>query len=218
MRFALADDGAVIQAGPDAPPEARCPACGEPVELHLGHGGYYRHAMGAGADCPLRKKPPGKSRLKARVLQSGDPYTALAVDSVVQAVERARRGSVEAILALAFSPVVYLALDVVGLDPEEVLDIVVPPGQGTPEVLVSDDEATVLEAVQVLPGPIFDVRSWHDGHLAELEALGWYVPLWPVGPARARMVRRVLGLAERVYVLGKTEWTSISGRVGTVGA
>jgi hypothetical protein len=217
-------DGVTVHASPGAPPEATCPRCGEPVELRgLPGTPYYRHVPGAGANCPLRKKPIREQPRRPQPMPSlpeGDPRLVLVVATVVRALDAARRGSLPAILDLAFSRTVHLALDWLDLTPGELLDHVAPGegGDGLPELLlVTEDEARVLEAVRRQPAPVLDVRSWHDGHLRELEELDGYVPLWPIGPARLRLLRRVLGRLEEVYVLGTPgEWAEVVGRARSV--
>jgi hypothetical protein len=56
-------DGELIQAGPDSPEVAQCPACGGEVRKRkrkVGRGGlvhFYRHRQGVRTDCPLRYRP-----------------------------------------------------------------------------------------------------------------------------------------------------------------
>jgi hypothetical protein len=56
-------DGEPIQAGPDSPEVAQCPACGGEVRKRKrkvgrdGHTHFYRHKTGVGQDCPLRYRP-----------------------------------------------------------------------------------------------------------------------------------------------------------------
>jgi predicted nucleic acid-binding Zn ribbon protein len=57
-------DGELIQAGPDSPEAAQCPACGGEVRKRrrkVGRDGYtyfYRHRHRSGDDgCPLRYRP-----------------------------------------------------------------------------------------------------------------------------------------------------------------
>jgi predicted nucleic acid-binding Zn ribbon protein len=59
-------DGELIQAGPDSPEVALCPACGGEVRKRKrkvgrhGHTFFYRHRHRSSArsdDCPLRYKP-----------------------------------------------------------------------------------------------------------------------------------------------------------------
>jgi hypothetical protein len=58
-------DGRLIQAGPDSPEIAQCPACGGEVQKRKrkvgrnGHTYFYRHRAGVSDDCPLRYKPTG---------------------------------------------------------------------------------------------------------------------------------------------------------------
>jgi hypothetical protein len=58
-------NGRLVQADPDSPEIAECPACGgevckrrRKVGRH-GHTYFYRHKAGVGDDCPLRYKPTG---------------------------------------------------------------------------------------------------------------------------------------------------------------
>jgi hypothetical protein len=56
-------DGELIQAGPDSPEVAQCPACGGEVRKRRrkvgrdGHTYFYRHRRGVGDECPLRYRP-----------------------------------------------------------------------------------------------------------------------------------------------------------------
>lgn len=56
-------NGRLIQAGPDCPEVAECPACGGEVRKRkrkVGRNGlvyFYRHRIGVGNDCPLRYRP-----------------------------------------------------------------------------------------------------------------------------------------------------------------
>jgi hypothetical protein len=56
-------NGRLVQAGPDSPETALCPACGVQVckrRRKTGDGEYtyfYRHKIGAGDGCPLRYQP-----------------------------------------------------------------------------------------------------------------------------------------------------------------
>ena len=56
-------DGELIQAGPDSPEVATCPACGGEVCKRRrrvgrnGHTHFYRHKAGVGNDCFLRYRP-----------------------------------------------------------------------------------------------------------------------------------------------------------------
>jgi hypothetical protein len=56
-------DGELIQAGPDSPEVAQCPAGGGEVRKRRrkvgrdGHTFFYRHRAGVGNDCPLRYRP-----------------------------------------------------------------------------------------------------------------------------------------------------------------
>jgi hypothetical protein len=209
MKTAMVGD-VQIQAGPDAPRYAACPACGDWVELRRGRGWYYRHLKGTGGDCQQRKKPIEDDPIS--LLPSGDPYTTMAVVAVTEAVLAAREGDLEAILSLAFSQLAHLALDLVGLSPEEVLEgIVGYDTRGAARVTITDDERQVLRGVKSSPGPVFDIRDdIRDVRSKRLRRSSWYVPLFDCGPAQARMIRLVLGQAERVYVLGERErWDQI---------
>jgi hypothetical protein len=58
-------NGRLVQADPDSPEIAECPACGGEVHKRKrkvgrdGHTYFYRHRAGVGDDCPLRYKPTG---------------------------------------------------------------------------------------------------------------------------------------------------------------
>jgi hypothetical protein len=58
-------NGRLVEAGPDSPEVALCPACGEEVRKRkrkAGHRKYtyfYRHQLGVGDGCPLRYRPTG---------------------------------------------------------------------------------------------------------------------------------------------------------------
>lgn len=223
MKHALVG-GVAVRAGPEAllpgrgqpQPTPLCPSCGEPVELRHRRGTWhYRHVRGAGARCPLRAKPVSDGR-PGPGLPNGDPDIVLAMAVVERAVRSAREGDLSAILMLAFGPLAHLVLDAAGLTPEEILDRIVPQrGEPSSVALVTEDEAAVLEAVRKAPGPVFDLRRRHRDGARALERLDWYVPLWPAGPARRRMVRRVLGMVERAYVLGTwKEWAEIWAQDG----
>lgn len=208
MKTALVE-GVEVAASPSAPRWGVCPACGEEVELRSTNGRwYYRHRSGGGVGCALRMKVP-RSETVVRPGLPGDPYRAIGVEAVVRAAWAARRGNVPAALALAFSPLVARVLDTIERSPEELVERVVPGGDRTAPLLVTDDEAAVLEAVTAEPGPIFDPRPYHDGHIQDLMKLRWYVPLPGVfGPARRAMVLRILrhpGVV-RAYGLGDLAW------------
>lgn len=202
MKWALVD-GERVEAE-TGPRWAACPACGEPVERRRGSGSWHwRHAPGHGADCERRVKPLRPARQRPA---EADPYRRIALDSAEQAVRQARRGDALAILAIAFSPVVRGALDLVGVAPEQVLDGLAQ--RGGEVVECGDDEALALALARKAPAPVVDLRCWHNGHIDELEALGLYVSLPALGPADLQMVRRVAPLVERVYVLG--EWDGLT--------
>jgi len=208
MRTALVE-GFEVVASPSAPKRGVCPACGEEVELRSTNGRwYYRHRNGGGIGCIRRMKPP-RAETVVRPGLPGDPYRAVGVEAVVRAMQAARRGNVPAALALAFSPLVACVLDTIGRSPEDLVERVVPEGVQTAPLLVTEDEAAVLKAVAARPGPIFDPRPRHDGHIRELVRLRWYVPLPGVfGPARRAMVARILrhpGVI-RAYGLGALGW------------
>jgi len=62
MRHALGPKGEKIEAGPNAPREARCPECKWPVALRhrrtmSGKTWFWRHKRGGPDDCPLRYRP-----------------------------------------------------------------------------------------------------------------------------------------------------------------
>jgi hypothetical protein len=220
MKTALVD-GIEVQADPTAPAEAICPTCGDPVALRVLQRGddeiwYYLHDRGMGANCPRRQGRAMRVDSVASQVR-GDPYRALALAVAEGAVVAARRGDLRAILSLAFSPLVHAALSVVDLSPEEVMDTVVPPPpirRQALQVVVANDEGTVLDALKRRPGPVFDLRGRHNGHLKALAGSAWYVPLpEPVGLTQAEMVRKVLEWAKRVYVLGGRErWKHILKR------
>jgi predicted nucleic acid-binding Zn ribbon protein len=56
-------NGELIQAGPDSPETAQCPACGGEVRKRRRRVGrnthtyFYRHKAGVGDDYPLRYRP-----------------------------------------------------------------------------------------------------------------------------------------------------------------
>jgi hypothetical protein len=58
-------EGRLVQAGPDSPGTALCPACGGVVRkrkrrrMDGGTTYFYRHDSGEGEGCPLRSAPPG---------------------------------------------------------------------------------------------------------------------------------------------------------------
>ena len=65
MKDALDHNDTRIEAGPDAPEVATCPACSGIVDLRGRRTGknpdektwYYRHRQGEGRDCPRRSGP-----------------------------------------------------------------------------------------------------------------------------------------------------------------
>jgi hypothetical protein len=207
MKEALFFDGTLIQPGPESPARALCPVCGDPVELKSNRSTwYYRHEEGAGAQCELREKKLRSDKPPSASTSLGDdPYLSLAFESVTRAVQSARRGSVPALLSLAFSQFVHKAWGVLNVDPEVAIDAILEETASRRRrgiIFATDDEALVLESVHRVTGPIFDLRSWHNGHIAELEPLPWYVPLGPSPTSlEVRMIRRVMELAERIYVL-----------------
>jgi hypothetical protein len=68
MKDALNEDNALIEAGPGAPEQATCPACGGTVVLRSRRVGrdpedktwFYRHRRGEGPRC-LRRSGPVRS-------------------------------------------------------------------------------------------------------------------------------------------------------------
>ncbi len=220
MKTALVD-GIEVDACLTAPAKATCPSCGDPVALRGWQRGddeswYYLHDQKMGANCPRRQGRAMRVDSVAPQVER-DPYRVLALAVAEETVVAARRGDVRAILALAFSPLVHLALSVVNLSPEEVMDAVVPPPpvrRHALKVIVANDEEVVLDALKRRPGPVFDLRDRHNGHLKALAGSAWYVPLLePVGLTQAEMVRRVLKWAKRVYVLGEWKrWQNILTR------
>lgn len=58
-------NGHLVEAGPDSPEQALCPACGEEVckrRRKVSRNEYtyfYRHRTGVGDGCPLRYRPTG---------------------------------------------------------------------------------------------------------------------------------------------------------------
>jgi len=217
--------GAEVEAGASAPERARCPVCGEPVDLRRWKRGdrvswYYRHARGKGAGCSERLREIGRcaqgsSRSSKPERVIGEPHLTLAAFVVERTLEDAREGNDEALLALAFSPVIHLALGMVDLGPEEVWDELIADGANghRPDLWVSSDPSDVLAPLSEDPGPVLDVRD--DGrHLPEALAQSpWYVPLpHHPGPVQVRMIRRVLHQVERLYVLGnRATWSRVVG-------
>ncbi len=61
-------DGQLVQASPDSPEKAQCPACGGTVskrKRRLMDGSvtyFYRHHAGEGSNCPLRYTPISAER------------------------------------------------------------------------------------------------------------------------------------------------------------
>lgn len=212
MKTALSIDGRPLRASLRVPLHAICPCCGEPVELRYQKTRWYwRHVGGAGATCSRRAKPP---RGDEPTQLDGDPYELLGMELAERTVRQARRGNVQAALALAFNPLIAMALDRVGVAPEEVLAIVVEAKKpcGQPEILVTEDAALVQREAARQPAPIFDLRPHDACGYSPMEALPWYVSLYPVGPATVVLVRQILGLAKKVYVLGDPqEWKKIVG-------
>jgi hypothetical protein len=59
--------GQLTRAAADAPADARCPDCGEAVELRNRQGTYFwRHVRLVRADCSPEEKPPVWRRAPAR--------------------------------------------------------------------------------------------------------------------------------------------------------
>ncbi|MCP4590635.1 MAG: hypothetical protein GY842_07820, partial [bacterium] len=136
------------------------------------------HDQKKGANCPRRQDRAMRVDAVAPQVER-DPYRVLALAVAEETVTASRRGDLRAILALAFSPLVHLALAVVDLSPEEVMDMVVPPPpvrQQALQVIVANDEEVVLDALKRRPGPVFDLRGRHNGHLKALAGSAWYVP------------------------------------------
>ncbi len=217
MKAAITDQvsSVEVQAGPGAPLQAVCPTCGERVNLlRRGQGWHYRHTRGAGAGCRQKNKRRAKKH-KKRVVGDGDPYVEMATYAVAEAVLEASDGDLMAILSLAFSVLAHTTLDLVGLSPEEVLKRILKRDGAciTTAVVVDEDEWKVVEEIETMPGPVFDIRARRDG-CEELYGSPWYVPMSePVGPAQVRMLRLVLEQANQVYVLGEREtWNQIKNR------
>jgi hypothetical protein len=65
MKDALDQNDVYVEAGPDAPEVATCPACGGTVNLRSRRTGknpdeitwHYRHRRGEGKYCPRRSRP-----------------------------------------------------------------------------------------------------------------------------------------------------------------
>lgn len=211
MKTALKADGSQIRASPRAPRNAVCPCCGEPVELRRQKKGwYYRHAKGRGEVCVQRSKSMLCDDDRPAKLDR-DPYEVLGLSMAEQTVKQARQGNVQATLALAFSPVIAMALDHAGVAPEEALRAAAAKPCGQPEVLITEDVALVQREATKKPGPIFDLRPHDAFGQSALATSPWYVPLYQAGPVKASMVRQVLGLAKKVYVLGVAEeWEAIT--------
>jgi len=205
-------NGHPVQAGPNAPAEGLCPACGDPVELRsLKETWYYRHREGYGQYCGKRERTMFRRIAEyASETPVVDPPTALAMAITEITVKDTRQGSLPALLSLAFSEVIHRTLDVVDLSPEEVLDRLVPQEQKRlkTHVLITDDEVRVLKAVRRSPGPVFDLRGMRP--LKRLEQLPLYVPLDPGAHDQLRMVGRVMSQVDRAYVLGdEATWRKV---------
>jgi len=223
MKTALLN-GVEVQAAEGAPPEAHCPACGEWVELRVIRGvWYYRHRRGAGRGCSLRERPRGLTdRRVQRRLVRGDHHLTMVVDATIAAAEAARSGGIGGVLSLAFSPVVRLGLQALGLDP----DVVVPRflrrlanGDGSMKVVITTDVGEVLRLVKRFPGPVFDLRPSANGRGPELEALEYYVPLVGIHLAALPYVLEVVrGWNGVVYVIGEEEqWEETKRRARAQG-
>lgn len=210
MKTALVN-GVEVRAAESAPPEAACPACGDPVELRVIRGiWHYRHRRGAGQGCPLRERPRGLTdRRVQRRLVRDDRYVTMVVDATIAAAEAAQGGDLGAVLSVAFSPVVRLGLQALGLDP----DVAIPrflrrlvDGEHGMKVVITTDVDEVLRLVRQFPGPVFDLRPSTNGRGPELEALEYYVPLLGIHlaalPYVLEVVRRWNGV---VYVIGEEE-------------
>jgi hypothetical protein len=219
-------DGIEVQAGPDAPEVARCPVCGEPVDLRMWRQGdqvswYYRHARGRGSGCSQRLKEVGRCARTGSCpshpeLVAGDPYLVLAAFVVERTVEEVSRGEEEALLALAFSPLVDWALGMVGLTAEETWDeLIADGGDGhPPDVRVYHNPISVLRPLREEPGPVLDLRGRPNGMPKVLIQSPWYVPLsGRLSFGQARMIQRVVERMEHVYVLGDhREWDRVVQR------
>ena len=210
-------DGQAVLAGPDAPRHAACHHCGAPVELRRHRPGagqrervvwYCRHCKGAGAHCAARVRSLAIPRPRP---VAGDPYAALGLELARQTIAQAKAGCVQATLALAFSPLIARALDMANIAPEDALDTLLPAAGARGQIVFADEPGQVARQLARQAGPVFDLHPPRNGQRnhALLES-PWYVPLYRTGPAIAGLVRRVLGLAQRVYVLGTPEqWESI---------
>jgi hypothetical protein len=61
-------EGKLVQAGPDSPEKAQCPACGAAVtkrkrrRMDGSFSWFYRHVRGEGEKCPLRYNPVSAER------------------------------------------------------------------------------------------------------------------------------------------------------------
>ena len=219
MKTALVN-GIEVQAAESAPPEATCPACGDPVELRVIRGiWHYRHRRGAGRGCPLRERPRGLTDRKVqRELIQGDGYITMVVDAAIDVAKAAQRGNLSALLSVAFSPVVRLGLQVLGLDPDvaipRFLRRLVGDGDGGMKTVITTDVDEVIRLVEQFPGPVFDLRPSTNGRGAELEALEYYVPLVGIHlvalPYVLEVVREWNGT---VYVIGEEkQWEEIQRR------
>ena len=217
MKVALVN-GIEIRAAESAPSEATCPACGDPVELRMIRGiWHYRHRRGAGQGCPLRERPRGLTDRKVkRRLVRDDRYLTLVTDATIAAAEAAQRGDLGAVLSVAFSPLVRLGLQALGLDPDVVIPrflrrLVNDEGHNGMKTVITTDVDEVLRLTTQHPGPVFDLRPSTNGRGLELEALDYYVPLVDIHlaalPYVLDVVREWNGV---VYVIGEEkQWEEI---------
>lgn len=198
--------GETIQATPEAPKTAVCPRCGKPVELKFltrdsQRIWYYRHCS---------EGPPRRPTKTEQV--NGDPLKIIASTAVERTIEAARRGDLNALLSLAFSPFVHQVLTLIDLSPEEVLHVVAPIEIGpTFAVVFNVDLQTASRMASRTP--VFDLSPELGEHRNKLEGRSCYVPLDRISPWQARMIQRVLKRTERACLIGgqddECEWRDI---------
>jgi hypothetical protein len=127
---------------------------------------------------------------------------------VEQTIKDAAMGNLQAILALAFSPIVHQTLSVMNIDPEVILSTF--GGQGNcPLVVVHPDPGQIINLFETPgPGPIFDLHPDPEHQGVGLAKSAWYVPLFePRSHYAMRGMCFVLAHAKRVYVIGRRgEW------------
>ena len=111
--------GVEVRAAEGAPKRAICPACREPVNLRYQRKGgwYYRHALGAGAGCPLRARAKRSNRRPPKLVR-GSPELTLAVKITARAAGDALEGDEVALAWLVEHPLPRITLDVLGIDPD----------------------------------------------------------------------------------------------------